>query len=179
MAARSPRPVHLRRTRPDLRVRRWATTRSGAKWWVRATAPAFVTLTPVPDAPSPGPRRLAAALTGLQAVALGGFAAFYVYELMIGEGSDTARVLMSAVLILVGSGCLWALTRGWLGGADWPRTPTIVWGTLLVPVGFGLVQGNQTLAGWGVLVLAAATVGAALKVPATPEDGGPGVDPGD
>lgn len=141
-----------------------------------ATAPTLVTLTLVPDVSSPTPGRLAAALTGIQAAALVGFAAFYVYELMIGEGSDTARVLMSALLILVGGLGLAALTRGWLGGADWPRTPTIVWSALLVPVGFGLVQGNQALAGWGVLVLAAATAGAALRVPTTQEGTVPGVD---
>lgn len=135
---------------------------------------ALVTLALVSDAPSPGPRRLAAVLTGLQALALVGFAAFYVYELVIGEGSDTARVLMSAVLILVGGLGLAALTRGWLGGAHWPRTPTLVWSALLVPVGFGLVQGNQTVAGWLVLGLATVTAVSALRV-ATPDDGVPGV----
>lgn len=108
-----------------------------------------------------------------------GFAAFYVYELVIGEGSGTARVLMSAVLILLGGLGLAALTRGWLGGADWPRTPTIVWSALLVPVGFGLVQGNQAFVGWGVLVLAATTAGTALRVPTSQDGGVPGVDSDD
>ena len=141
----------------------------------QVSAEPLVTLAHVPDAPSPGPRRLVAVLTGLQAAALVGFAAFYVYELVIGEGSDAARVLMSALLILVGGVGLAVLARGWIGGAHWPRTPTIVWSALLVPVALGLVQGNQALAGWLVLGLATVTAVAALKVP-TPEARVPGVD---
>lgn len=128
------------------------------------------------DAPAPGPRRLVAALTGIQALALAGFAVFYVYELVIGEGSDAARVLMSALLILLGALGLAAVTRGWLSDSAWPKTPTLVWSALLVPVGIGLVQGNQVLVGWSVLALAIVTAVSALKVP-TPEDAVPGVDP--
>ena len=128
------------------------------------------TLAHVPDAPpsgpppSPGPRRLAAALTGVQAAALVAFAGFYVYELVIGEGSDAGRVIMSAVLILVGGLGLGALARGWLGEGTWPRTPTLVWSALLLPVGLGLVQGDQSLAGWLVLAVATVTAVAALRV---------------
>ena len=136
----------------------------------------MATLTHVPDDTSRGPRRLAAALTGLQALVLVGFAAFYVYELAVGEGSDATRVVMSAVLILVGGLGLAALARGWLGGSAWPKTPTIVWSALLVPVGIGLVQGDQTLVGWGVLAMAVATGGAALLTP-TPEERAPGRRP--
>lgn len=145
----------------------------------RAGAPAaraVVTLAHVSDATAPGPRRLVAALVGVQALALVGFAAFYVYELVIGEGSDAARVLMSALLILLGGLGLAALTRGWLSDAAWPKTPTLVWSALLVPVGFGLVQGNQVVVGWSVLGLAAVTAVSALRVP-TPEGSIPGVDP--
>lgn len=105
-----------------------------------------------------------------------GFAAFYVYELVVGEGSDAARVLMSAVLILVGGGGLAALARGWLVGARWPRTPTLVWSALLVPVAFGLLQGNQALAGWLVLALATLTAVAVLRVRAPQDPAGVGTD---
>ena len=81
----------------------------------------------VPDPSSRGPRRLAALLTGLQALALAGFAVYYVVELVLGEGSDAIRVLMSALLILLGGVGLGLLARGWLGSAQWPRTPTLVW----------------------------------------------------
>ena len=56
--------------------------------------------TPPHAAPAASPRLL----TGVQALALAGFAVYYVVELVLGEGSDATRVLMSALLILVG-GC--------------------------------------------------------------------------
>ena len=115
----------------------------------------------MPD-PSPrGPRRVAALLSGLQALALAGFAVYYVVELVLGEGSEAARVVMSALLILVGAVGLALLTRGWLGDASWPRTPTIVWNALLLPVGISLVQGTRVAVGWVVLVVALMAIGAA------------------
>ena len=41
----------------------------------------------VPDTSPRGPRRLAALLTGLQALTLAGFAIFYVVELALGRGA--------------------------------------------------------------------------------------------
>jgi hypothetical protein len=115
----------------------------------------------VPDASSRGPRRLAAALTVVQALALAGFAVYYVVELVLGEGSDATRVLMSALLILVAAAGLGVLARGWLGAAAWPGTPTIVWNVLLLPVGISLTQGNRVLVGWAVIVVALVGIGAA------------------
>jgi hypothetical protein len=115
----------------------------------------------VPYAPLRGSRRLAALITGLQALALAGFAVFYVVELVLGEGSDATRVLMSAVLILVGAVGLGLLVRGWLGTAQWPRTPTIVWNAILLPVGLSLVQGTRVLVGWTVIVVAVVAIVAA------------------
>ena len=115
----------------------------------------------MPDPSSRGPRRLAALLTGVQALALAGFAVYYVVELVLGAGSDAIRVLMSALLILVGATGLGVLARGWLGVSAWPRTPTIVWNALLVPVGISLIQGNRVLIGWIVVVVAIVTIGAA------------------
>ena len=107
---------------------------------------------PVPS--SRGARRVVAALTAVQALALAGFAAFYVYELVIGEGSDTGRVVMSALLILGAAIALAVLARGWLGAGEWPRTPTVVWNLLLLPVGWTLVQSGLLAVGWAVLVVA-------------------------
>ena len=115
----------------------------------------------VPDPSFRGPRRLAALLTGVQALALTGFAVYYVVELVLGEGSDAIRVLMSALLILVAAAGLGALARGWLGVAGWPRTPTIVWNALLVPVGISLIQGSKAAIGWVVIVVAIVAIGAA------------------
>ena len=110
---------------------------------------------------SRGARRVAAVLLGVQVLVLVAVAAFYLYELAAGEGSDATRVVMSALLILVGAAGLALLARGWLGDGSWPRTPTLVWSVLLLPVGVGLVQGNQTLVGWVVVVVALACAVAA------------------
>ena len=112
----------------------------------------------MPDPSSRGPRRLAAALTGVQAVALAGFAVYYVVELVLGEGSDATRVLMSALLIFVAAVGLGVLARGWLGVAAWPRTPTIVWNVILLPVGISLIQGDRVLIGWVVIAVALVVV---------------------
>jgi hypothetical protein len=115
----------------------------------------------VPDPSSRGPRRLAAALTGVQAVALAGFAVYSVVELVLGEGSDATRVLMSALLIFVAAVGLGVLARGWLGVAAWPRTPTIVWNVILLPVGISLIQGDRVLIGWVVIAVALVVVATA------------------
>lgn len=115
----------------------------------------------MPDAPLRGSRRLAALITGLQCLALAGFAVFYVVELVLGEGSDATRVVMSAVLILVGAVGLGIVARGWLGSAQWPRTPTIVWNAILLPVGLSLVQNTRVLVGWTVIGVALVAIVAA------------------
>ncbi len=117
-----------------------------------------------PPPVSEGPRRLAGTSCGLQALALLGFAAFYFYELSIGEGSDATRVVMSAVVILLGAAGLAALARGWFTRRGWQRTPTMVWHALLVPVGVTLLQGGQAVIGWLVLVVAVLGFLAALAV---------------
>ena len=99
-------------------------------------------------------RLIAAALCGLQALVLLGFCAFYLWELVQGAGDDPTRVVMSIVLIAVFAVLLGVLGRGWLQGANWPNTPTIVWNVLLLPVAWSLFQ-----AGRGVLALALAVVG--------------------
>lgn len=114
-------------------------------------------------------------LIGLQALALVGFAAYYVYELTIGEGSDATRVLMSALLILLGGVALALVALGWVRGASWPRTPTIVWNVLLVPVGVGLIQGDRALVGWTVVIVAVGATLAALGA-RDPDAVAPGTD---
>ena len=69
---------------------------------------------------------------------------------------------MSALTILLGAAGLAALARGWLGDRRWPRTPTIVWDLLLLPVGVSLFQAGRTGLGWLVTGLALVTLGAAF-----------------
>lgn len=118
-----------------------------------------------------GPRLVAGASCALQAVALLGFAAFYLYELSIGEGSDATRVVMSAVVILLFAAALAVMARGWFSDRGWQRTPTIVWHLLLLPVGVSLLQAGQTLLGWVVLLLALVSGLAAIAARQADEDG--------
>ena len=107
----------------------------------------------MPVEPSGGARRVLALLTGLQSLVLAAFAAFYLYELSVGEGSDAGNVVVSSVLIAGAAVALAVLTRGWLGTGEWARTPTIVWNLLLLPVGWTLVQAGRAV-GWAVLGVA-------------------------
>ena len=102
---------------------------------------------------SRGPRRLVAALTGLQCRGLVGFAAFYVYELAVGEGSDAARVIMSALLILLGGlglgGARQGLVRRCRAG---PRRRRSCGARCSCPSASGSSRATRALAGWVVLV---------------------------
>lgn len=116
-----------------------------------------------------GARLVAAVVSGLQALALVGFVAFYLYELIQGEGSDTTRVVMSGLVILVFAVGIAVLARGWMTAAAWPRTPTIVWNLLLLPVGFSLSQADLRLLGGTVVLSAVVAIVAAAKA-RRPED---------
>ena len=98
-----------------------------------------------------------AGLLGLQVLALVGFAAFYLYELALGRASSPSRAVVSIVLILVSALGLGAMARAWVHGDGWPRTPTMVWSVLLLPVAWGLVQGGHP--GLGAVVGAVGLVG--------------------
>ncbi len=124
------------------------------------------------------PRRVAGASCAMQALALLGFAAFYLYELSIGEGSDATRVVMSAVVILLFAAALALMAWGWLTDRGWQRAPTIVWHLLLLPVGVSLLQAGQALLGWTLLLVALVTFLAALAARQDPdeESAGPPTD---
>ena len=105
---------------------------------------------------------------GVQALILVGFAVFYIYELSIGEGSDAVRVVMSALVIALGGIGLAVVTRGWVRGSWW---------LLLLPVGWGLIQGTKTFVGWlvvGVALVTALAAVAAKEPETTVEPGEPG-----
>lgn len=102
---------------------------------------------------SGGARRIAALITGVQALVLAGLAVFYLYELSVGAGSDASGVAVSALLIGGTAVALLVLTKGWLGDGEWPRTPTVVVNLLLLPVGWSLAQAGRTTLGWTVLAV--------------------------
>lgn len=79
----------------------------------------------------------------VEALALAGFVVFYGYEIAIGASDNVGRAVMSLLLFVVFGLGLVAMGRAWLRGLGWPRTPTIVWNLLLLPVAWGLRDGGR------------------------------------
>jgi hypothetical protein len=105
------------------------------------------------------PGLVAAAIVGLQALGCAVFAAFFPFMAAQRAAlSSTSHVMFSVVIALCAAG-LSLVARGLWRGLSWPRTATVVWLVLLLPVGWALVQ-----AGWwlvGVLILGSAGAGIA------------------
>ena len=112
-----------------------------------------------------GSHRAAGLLTLVEAVAVLGFALFYVYEMVTGATEDLTRAATSGALILVFGVALLALARGWSHAADWPRTPTVLWNALLLPVAWSLHESGRTPVALAVALVAIASIGAAVSAP--------------
>ncbi len=127
-------------------------------------------MTPPTD-PTDPPRRpgrapvVAALLTALEALVLLAFAGFYAYEIVVGAADSLTTAMTSAALILVFGIALLFVARGWARGQGWPRTPTVVWNALLLPVAWSLRESDQTLIAVAVAALALAGIAAALASP--------------
>jgi len=124
-----------------------------------------VTESPSPTREVRGSHRAAGLLTLLEAVAVLGFAGFYVYEMVTGATEDLTRAATSGALILVFGLGLLALARGWSRAADWPRTPTVLWNALLLPVAWSLHESGRTPVALAVGVVAVASIAAAVSAP--------------
>jgi hypothetical protein len=119
-----------------------------------------------PKPASPGaPQRLAGALTLLEALVVVGFAVFFAYEIATGATSTVTTAVTSGLLILVFGVGLGLLARGWFRGRDWPRTPTLLWNVLLLPVAWSLHDSDRTPVALGVAAVALVSIGAALATP--------------
>jgi len=126
-----------------------------------------------------GSHRAAGLLTLVEAVAVLGFALFYVYEMVTGATDDLTRAATSGVLILVFGVALLALARGWAQGASWPRTPTVLWNALLLPVAWSLRESDRAPVALAVGAVAAASIVAAVAAPGrgpTGDESEPGGD---
>lgn len=109
--------------------------------------------------------RVAAAVLFAQVVVIVGFVAFFLIEAARGEASELSAVATSVFIFVVAAFGLAALARGWLAGRSWPRTPTLVWQALLVPVGWSLAETHHGLLAAGVIALAVGGLAAALAGP--------------
>jgi len=112
-----------------------------------------------------GSHRAAGLLTLLEALTVLGFAGFYVYEMVTGATDDVTRAATSGALILVFGLGLLALARGWARAADWPRTPTVLWNALLLPVAWSLHESDRTPVALAVGLVAVASIVAAVAAP--------------
>ena len=109
---------------------------------------------------------VAGLLTLVEALIVLAFAGFYVYEMAVGAADSLTTALTSAALILIFGVALLVVARGWLRGQRWPRTPTLLWNVLLLPVAWSLRDSDRTLIAAAVAALAVASIGAALAAPA-------------
>ena len=133
---------------------------------------------PTPATPAtPGtPQRLAGVLTLLEALVVIGFAVFFGYEIATGATATVTTAVTSGLLILVFGVGLALLARGWFRGRDWPRTPTLLWNVLLLPVAWSLHDSDRTPVALGVAAVALVSIGAALATPMRRDAGRPDGD---
>jgi hypothetical protein len=105
------------------------------------------------------PGLVAAGIIGLQALACAVFAVVFPLAAPTDASlSTTSHVMFSVFMALFAVG-LGLVARGLWQGLSWPRTATVVWLVLLLPVGWAMVQ-----AGWGlvgVLILGSSVAGIA------------------
>ncbi|WP_109473206.1 hypothetical protein [Ornithinimicrobium cavernae] len=121
----------------------------------------------MPAATPPSPRqlqlgRLAAALVALEVVIIAGFAAFYLVELVLGEGSDPMIVLMSVVTMLVFVVGLSYVSVGLWRRHPRAQAPAIAFNFLLVPLGIAMFQFAPAWLAAATLTGAVATIAAAF-----------------
>ena len=109
-----------------------------------------------------GPRLIAGLLMALQAVLVAAFAGWFVVETAQGQSEDTARGVTAAILIAIFAVGLSIIARAWFTGAGWPRTPTLLWNALLIPVAMTLWQSDRQAVSSGLLMLVLATIAAAI-----------------
>jgi hypothetical protein len=117
---------------------------------------AAVSSAPIPERPSGMPGQVAATIIGLQAAGCAALAVAFPLMAAHDAGLSIASHLMFAVftgLFAVGLG---VVARGLWKGLSWPRTATLVWLVILLPVAWGMVQAGWLLAGG--LILGSAVV---------------------
>jgi len=120
-----------------------------------------------PSRPPDGPReprvppatlRAAAALVGLQALALAGIAVFFVVELAVATTADVTRAVVTAVLAVAAAAGLGLVARGLARRRRWARAPALVTNMLVLPVGYDLVRGDRASVGGPLLAWALAVL---------------------
>ena len=114
-------------------------------------------------APTPTPNRAAAVvvliiLVAAQGLGLVGLAVFFAVELWVATESSALRAVMAALLTLFGGVGLLLVARGLARARRWARAPALVTQLLVLPVAWGLIQGDRGYVGvplitWALAVL--------------------------
>jgi len=114
--------------------------------------------------------RVAGVLALVEGLVLVGIVVFYVIEMVSGATDDLARAAVSGVLILIFGVALLAVARAWFRADEWPKTPTVLWNALLLPVAWSLREGDQGALALGLGALALASIVAAVAAPRAPRE---------
>lgn len=106
--------------------------------------------------------RLAALLVGLEALAIAGFAVFYLVELVLGESTDVMIVLMSVITMVV-----FVVGLSYASAGLWRRhpraqAPAIAFNFLLVPLGIAMFQFAPAWLAATILITAVVTIASTL-----------------
>jgi len=109
------------------------------------------------------PGRVAAMIIGLQSFGCVVLAVAFPLAAARGASLSTISHVMFSVFTALFAAGLGFVARGLWRGLSWPRTATVVWLVVLLPVGWAMVQGGWELVGTVILgssVLAIAAVAA-------------------
>lgn len=103
------------------------------------------------------PRLIAVGVSGLEGVVLVVLGLFSFVRIADGRADDSvSAALMGALALLAGAALVraaWALWRG----ARWPRSPSLVWQLIMLPVGYSLLDTDRPI-GTALLVAAVAAI---------------------
>ncbi|CAN5495463.1 hypothetical protein BH23ACT6_BH23ACT6_21160 [soil metagenome] len=108
--------------------------------------------------------QIAGVLVALEAVAIAGFAVFYLVELLAGQGSDVVVVLMSIVTML-----FFVVALSYVAVGLWRRhprsqAPAMAFNLLLVPLGIALFPLASSWLAAVVLLSGVAVIVAAFRM---------------
>jgi len=103
------------------------------------------------------PGLAAATIIGLHALGCAVFAVVFPLAAARDAGLSTTSHVMFSVFVLLFAAGLALVARGLWQGLSWPRTATVVWLVVLLPVGWGMVRAGWALA--GALILGSVVVG--------------------
>ena len=116
------------------------------------------------------PGRVAGTIIGLQCLGCVVLAVAFPLAAARGASLSTISHVMFSVFTALFAAGLGLVARGLWQGLSWPRTATVVWLVVLLPVGWAMVQGGWELVGTVILgssILAIVAVAAESRSAAT------------